>query len=333
MLDAIIGGAPIPFAKVDLPVMNEGPAGWKERAQYLALRGLVGGWGFLPAGTSRGFARGLAKLLPGIDPRHALGAADFIGTAFPAYSETEVRQLVQQAYGHLVDVSLRADHLRRKMIGHPVGDFFDLEFCDEARELFEARGHGKGVIGLSAHLGWWEITAHVLNPLGLGPACAIMKPPKNAFLTRYIVRSRAQMGGGLCLPRHGAMSALPTLLRAGATLQLLVDQRAHRRFVEAPFFGRMASCDRTLGVLARRVPKPILVYACLGTEDPERFRFVAPKVIDPEELSGLSALEITTRVNLEIESLIRMAPEQYLWLHDRFRDRPASAPSPQSALS
>jgi KDO2-lipid IV(A) lauroyltransferase len=129
------------------------------------------------------------------------------------------------------------------------------------------------------------------------------------------------------------MSALPTLLRAGATLQLLVDQRAHRRFVEAPFFGRMASCDRTLGVLARRVPKPILVYACLGTEDPERFRFVAPKVIDPEELSGLSALEITTRVNLEIESLIRMAPEQYLWLHDRFRDRPASAPTPQSALS
>jgi lauroyl/myristoyl acyltransferase len=69
------------------------------------------------------------------------------------------------------------------------------------------------------------------------------------------------------------------------------------------------------------------------TEDPERFRFVAPKVIDPEELSGLSALEITTRVNLEIESLIRMAPEQYLWLHDRFRDRPASAPTPQSALS
>ena len=128
------------------------------------------------------------------------------------------------------------------------------------------------------------------------------------------------------------MKALPALLRAGATVQLLVDQRAHRRFVEAPFFGRMASCDRTLGVLARRVPQPILVYACLGTDDPERFRFVAPKVIDPAEFEGLTASQIMSRANQEIESLIRMAPEQYLWLHDRFRDRPVSEHITQPAL-
>ena len=66
--------------------------------------------------------------------------------------------------------------------------------------------------------------------------------------------------------------------------------------------------------------------------DPERFRFVAPKVIDPAEFEGLTASQITTRANQEIESLIRMAPEQYLWLHDRFRDRPVSEPITQPAL-
>lgn len=333
LLDLRIGEAPVPFPQVEIPALEEGPDGWKERAQYLALRGLVSGWGFLPASFSRSFSRGLGRVLPALDSRHAKGARDFIQTAFPEYSESEVRELVQHAYGHLVDVSLRADYLRAKMIGRRLGDFFDLELCAAAQELFRERGRGRGVMGLSAHLGWWEITAHVLIPCGMGPICAIVKPPKNAFMTRYIVRSRAQMGGALCLPRHGAMSALPALLRGGATVQLLVDQRAHRRFVEAPFFGRMASCDRTLGVLAKRVPQPILVFACLGTSDPERFRFVAPKVIEPEEFDGLSAPEITARVNREIESLIRMAPEQYLWLHDRFRDRPAKDPTPQPALS
>lgn len=332
LLDLRMGEAPVPFPPVEIPALDEGPAGWKERVQYLALRGLVSGWGFLPPGISRGFSQGLGRLLPALDKRHSRGAKDFILTAFPEYSEQEVRELTKRAYGHLVDISLRADHLRQKMIGRRVGDFFDLELCPDARKLIESRGNGKGILGLSAHLGWWEITAHALIPFGLGPICAIVKPPKNAFLTRYIVRSRALMGGALCLPRHGAMSALPALLRAGASVQLLVDQRSHKGFVEAPFFGRMAACDRTFGVLTRRVPQPILVYACLGTCDPERFRFVAPKVIDPKEFTGLDATSITSRVNQEIESLIRMAPEQYLWLHDRFRDRPANNPTLQPAL-
>ena len=80
-------------------------------------------------------------------------------------------------------------------------------------------------------------------------------------------------------------------------------------------------------MLARRVPKPILVYACLGTEDPERFRFVAPRVLDPAEFADLQPEECAARVNQHIESLIRMAPDQYFWLHDRFRGRDPLEPS------
>ena len=268
----------------------------------------------------------LARALPTLDARHAHGARDFLRTAFPEADAGEVEELLRAAYRHLIDVTLRADRLRARMVGHRLGDFFDLELCDEARELFEARGHGQGVLGLSAHLGWWELTGHVLIPCGLGPAYAIIKPPKNGFLTRYMLRSRARMGA-LCLPRHSAMRALPALLRAGATTQLLVDQRSVRGWVEAPFFGRPANCDRTFGVLARRVPKPILVYACLGTEDPERFRFVAPRVLDPAEFADLQPEECAARVNQHIESLIRMAPDQYFWLHDRFRGRDPLEPS------
>lgn len=326
LLDVRIADAPPERPAVELPPLDEGPAGVRQLVEYLALRALTGGLAVLPPGLLRPLEALLARALPTLDPRHAHGARDFLRTAFPEADAGEVEELLRAAYRHLIDVTLRADRLRARMVGHRLGDFFDLELCDEARELFEARGHGRGVLGLSAHLGWWELTGHVLIPCGLGPAYAIIKPPKNAFLTRYMLRSRARMGA-LCLPRHGAMRALPALLRAGATTQLLVDQRSVRGWVEAPFFGRPASCDRTFGVLARRVPKPILVYACLGTEDPERFRFVAPRVLDPAEFADLQPEECAARVNQHIESLIRMAPDQYFWLHDRFRGRDPLEPS------
>ena len=320
LLDLRIPDAPPATPAVPLPELDEGPAGARALVEYLTLRALTGGLGALPAGILRPLEGLLARALPSLDPRHAGGARDFIRTAFPEADAREVEEVLRSAYRHLIDVTLRADRLRAKMVGRRLGDFFDLELCDEAQELFEARGHGRGVLGLSAHLGWWELTGHVLIPCGLGPAYAIIKPPKNAYLTRYMLRSRARMGA-LCLPRHGAMRALPALLRAGATTQLLVDQRSVRGWVEAPFFGRPANCDRTFGVLARRVPKPILVYACLGTDDPERFRFVAPRVLGPEQFAGLEPEEAAARVNQHIESLIRMAPDQYFWLHDRFRGR------------
>lgn len=312
---------------VPLPEIDEGPATFAKLLEFGALEAVVRSAGLLPAGAVRSLARGLGRLLPALDRRHARGARDFLRTAYPGASAAEVEQRVRAAYAHLIEVSLRADRLRERMLGQKVGDFFDLELCDEARELFERRGDGRGVLGLSAHLGWWELTGNVLEPVGLGPTYAIFKPPRNAWLTRSIVASRARMGAS-CVQKHGAMRVIPALLRAGGTLQLLVDQRSTRGWVEAPFFGRPANCDRTFSVLTRRVPQPVLVYACLGTEDPSRFRFVAPKVLDPGSFADLGPAEAAARVNEEVESLIRMAPDQYLWLHDRFRGRAPRAPSP-----
>ena len=96
-----------------------------------------------------------------------------------------------------------------------------------------------------------------------------------------------------------------------------------------PFFGRPAGCDRSAGVLIRRVGAPLVFYGCYGIPgvDPLkswRFELRFTRVIFPEDLAGLGPVEIATRVNQELERLLLHRPQQVFWLHDRFKGAPDS---------
>ena len=68
---------------------------------------------------------------------------------------------------------------------------------------------------------------------------------------------------------------------------------------------------------------PVIIGACYTTDVPYRYRMFFHTVLQPDDLKGASPEEIVTRVNAEMERLILRHPEQYFWLHDRFRDAPA----------
>jgi KDO2-lipid IV(A) lauroyltransferase len=93
----------------------------------------------------------------------------------------------------------------------------------------------------------------------------------------------------------------------------------------APFFGRPAHCERAVAVFARRLGVPVVFGACYRTERRWHYRMVFTEVLRPEDLAGLSPEAVTTRINAELERMIRACPEQYFWLHDRYR----GAPPPQ----
>jgi lauroyl/myristoyl acyltransferase len=88
--------------------------------------------------------------------------------------------------------------------------------------------------------------------------------------------------------------------------------------VFAPFFGRLARCDRSAGVLLRRLNAPVAIGACL-MDGPWRWRVHFRDVLSPRDLAGKSPEEISTSINVVLERLIRSAPDQYFWLHDRYR--------------
>ena len=113
------------------------------------------------------------------------------------------------------------------------------------------------------------------------------------------------------LPRHGGIQHAAQIIEGGGILCLLIDQRARQRGVLVPFFGRLALCDRSAGVLLKRLQAPITIGAVYLTDKPFHVRVDAQTVLQPEDFASHSVEEIITRINGEIEALILKEPDQY----------------------
>ncbi|MDG2143593.1 MAG: lysophospholipid acyltransferase family protein [Planctomycetota bacterium] len=160
--------------------------------------------------------------------------------------------------------------------------------------------------------------ARIASAVGFRPLYAISKPPSNYPLSVEFQRLRESWGMRL-LPRRGAMQFAPKVIQGKATLGMLLDQRARKRPVMVPFFGREARCDRSAGVLLRRLRCPVVFIAAFKQPEDLRWRFYAGKVIHPEDVAGKSPEQVAGMVNTELEALILQHPEQNFWLHDRYR--------------
>jgi len=267
----------------------------------------------------------LGRLAYHADRRHTQAARGFLGQAFGELSKAERERLVRAAYRHFLDVVVNSARLGRRPPGPALLNQVDVVGDKDAHAFF---GAGRGGIVVTAHVGDWELGSALLPWLGLAPVYAVAKPPRNYFLSRAMLRSREARGIRV-LPRRGAMAEAPAVFAAGGALALLLDQRARMKPVLAPFFGRPARCDRSAGVLVRRLKAPVLLAFCIRQPGrPRRYRVECGPVLWPADVSGWSPERFAERINQEFERTIRRHPEQYFWLHDRYRDTPLSFDPP-----
>jgi len=293
-------------------------AGIGARLEYAAVRACTFCVLLLPNFALRRVVGGLARLAKRFDKSHTRSATVFLRQALgDAPTEAEIDARVLQAYRHLIEVSLRADGWKKRVLAADWRDRCIIETSPE----FEAL-KGKGSIMVCPHLGDWEAAGAFLYRLGFGPIYAIAKPPKNRPLSRYIQRTREARGVRM-LPRRGGIQHAAQVIEGGGILCLLIDQRARERGVLVPFFGRDALCDRSAGVLLKRLKAPITVGAVTLTGEPYHVRVDAQTVLQPEDFASQSVEQIIARINTEMEALILKNPDQYFWLHDRYRGAPA----------
>lgn len=311
-----------PSAETDWPVPWEPVEGKRgglaSRLEYVALRAVMEVVGRLPDGARAAVYAALARVAPRLDRRHADAARRFLDQALGPLEPPERERRVRQAYRHFLRVLVDSWRLDRELPFERTLEHFAVDLDDDARRLFASE---HGCVLVTGHLGNWEAGTAILPWLGLEPAYVIGKPVKNRYLSRAIQRMREARHVRL-LPRRGAMKSAAAIMKAGGALAMVLDQRARQRPVLAPFFGRPARCDRSAGVLLRRLKVPVGVLACLYTGEPLRFRLVTSEVLWPEEFAAAGPAEIAARVNRALERLIRAYPDQYFWLHDRYRDTP-----------
>ncbi len=193
---------------------------------------------------------------------------------------------------------------------------------EAAAALTRATSTGRGVVVATAHTGNWDLTACAAAQwLAPTPLTVVTKRLSWAALDRYWQRLRADRGVTL-VDARGAAAAVRTAFGAGSVVGLLVDQAPERASGVAtfPFLGRPARHDLAPALLAARARVPILVL--LGWRTPDgRHRLELVASIEPSELRGgrLAAERATARISAALERFVRDHPEQWLWLHRRWK--------------
>lgn len=308
------------------PVHGErgGLGAWLE---YLGYRGLVGVLGALPISVQDLVAGGLARLAARFDKRHVDHARAFLDQAYGGkLTDARREHLVRAAYRHMIVQTLRDRRFNARVLGPDIASHYDLKRCDEARELGESK---QGFLLVTAHIGAWEALGSAAAVFGFDPGYVVSRPPKNRPMSVHFQRVREQRGM-LLIHRKGAVKGITRVVEAGGCVALMLDQRAHGKTVLAPFFGRPAHCERSIAVLIRRLKVPIVFAAAYETGVPFQYEVHMPRVMQPAELKGMAPEQILTEINGELERMILSRPEQYFWLHDRYRKAPPAEAAPDS---
>jgi KDO2-lipid IV(A) lauroyltransferase len=288
---------------------------------YLAVRLLICLARMMPVREVLALAGPLAWLAYLMNVRHRLVAKENIRHAFPEYSEVEVDALVRRCYRHFVEVMIEVALLSGVIRRGNVGDHFG--YPDEAsRERFEgAIFSGRPCIFLTGHLGNWEVMGYSMGLMGIH-AHIVARRLDNPFLDVFI-RDLRCMTGQQIIDKDGAYPHMRRALKAGERVAIVGDQDAGEKGLFVDFLGRPASTFKPTAHLSLTHNVPIVVVATVRV-GPMRFVMRVADVIEPREYRGRpdAVLEVTRRYSAALEALVRQTPEQYFWLHRRWKHRP-----------
>ena len=226
-------------------------------------------------------------------------------------SPRELRRIVRRHFQNLSANLLCS----LKMVSMPLEKltrYVEAENLDAVHTELRA---GRPVVLLLSHIGPWELAAQLVPHYA--PYARIGSPYqslRNRYIDRDVSRRRARTGSELFDRSEGFHKPIE-LLRSGGLLGIFADQHAGDHGVWTPFFGRLASTSALPGLLAKRTGATVMA-AAVHTEGPARWRMVfTPRVDSP----GDSVNSVTLKANGTIEQQIRRAPEDWFWVHNRWK--------------
>ena len=261
----------------------------------------------------------MGRLAWRLDRRHRTIASENLAAAFPgAYGPEDLERVVRAVFETLGRTAV--DVARSRRLFRPGdGATFEVEGYDRLRE---ARARGKGVLGLTAHFGPWEILP-LWHALRCGPCHIVVRPLDNPYLDDLFTSWR-ERGGNRVIRKRNAVQAILQALRQGETVGILIDQHIDERDgVVVPFFGRPASTTLAPALIALRSGAVVLPVGIAHGAGRRQYRIRWGEEIVLRRSGDLKAdvVENTARFNAALESMIRERPEQWFWVHRRWKTR------------
>lgn len=263
-------------------------------------------------------------------------AIDNISWCFPHWDAQRVHDHAVEAYRHLFMLAVEMGAAPRLITDDGYAAYVELgDLTDGLMELLS----GRPCILVTGHCGNWELLGYTMALLGF-PMHALYRPLDLPSLNAWVLESRTRRGLTL-VDKFGASRRLPAILEAGAPVGFIADQNAGDRGLFVPFFDRMASAYKAIGLMAMRHNAVVVcgqarrlsgMSAERGDHHGEearnsqvfRYQIDVLDVIRPEHWADHEdpLFYITARYRRGIEAMVRAAPEQYLWMHRYWKSRP-----------
>ncbi len=248
---------------------------------------------------------------------------DNLRHAFPELSEQARETIARNTYTHLVLMGCEIAQAPRKIHETNWREHITVK---NKREMVNLLLDPRPVVLVSAHYGNFEVSGYILGLLGV-PTFSIARTLDNPYLDRYLNRFR-EIKGQFIVQKDGSAGQLDDLLQRGAKLAFLGDQHAGPKGCWVEFFGRPASCHKAIAVFPLSAAAPLVVsYGRRIPGQPLHFELGMVAELDPAdpntELGGVKP--VTQWYNGHLEALIREAPDQYWWVHRRWREPPQKA--------
>jgi KDO2-lipid IV(A) lauroyltransferase len=250
-------------------------------------------------------------------PEHRIGRANLMA-AFPEKSPTEIEAILAGVWDNLGRVGAEIAHLDHICSGDPYKRNYIDYTVDNIARFLRVKDDGKPALIFAAHLANWELPAVIAASDGLEAVVLYRRPNLGAIADAVIALRRGLMGE-MVASSMGAPVALADALRRGKHVAMLVDQH-YSRGVEVTFFGRKCRANPLIAMLAREIECPIHGTRVIRLPGNRFAGEISEEVAPVRDAQGridvVGTMQAITNV---IEGWVREHPEQWLWLHRRWR--------------
>lgn len=289
-------------------------------AEYAALRTIAGVVQCFDVDQNLHTVGAFGSIYARLSPQRRARAEANLAACYPEWSREEIASVAERSIRHMFQV-FAVDSLvtPRLMSFDSWPRYAELGTVGPALDLML---HGRPAIFITGHVGNWEVLGMMLSAIGLQLA-AIARPLDNPLINRWLLSLREARGLRV-ITKWGATPVLQEILEAGGRVGFIADQNAGDDGIFVPFFGRLASCYKSIGLLALRHEVPILCGFAPRVGDRFLFRLDCVDIIEPADWATQPdpLFYITARYARAIEMMVRRCPDQYLWVHRRWKSRP-----------
>jgi Kdo2-lipid IVA lauroyltransferase/acyltransferase len=289
--------------------------------EYLALRLWVVIIGCFPIEMNLRTARLMGRIWWALKRNHRDRAMDNLRPALgDRCSETQLRRIARLSFEHFAQLYLVELAMTPRMVTEwSWARHVELDHLGPALQQLLA---SRGTILLTGHFGNYELLGYTICRLGI-PLTAVMRPVDNPLISHYLEASRAA-GGLSLLHKKGVTAVAGDVIDRGGALCFIADQDAGRKGLFVDFFGRRASTYKSIGLLAMQKRVPVVIGYAARIRRGFHYRIAVERIIQPAEWESQDdpLRWITQTYTSALEAAVRRWPEQYLWVHRRWKHRP-----------